>query len=65
MVTPARYAVDQRKVFVAVAACTALCAYPFLSQKPKDDAPKPQHPKKKSTREERLEWMRSDEMPAK
>lgn len=66
MSTPARYVVDQRKVLVAVAASIAICAYPFLTQKPPSAEDKPkENPHKKSTREERLEWMRSDAMPAK
>jgi hypothetical protein len=64
MSTPARYVVNQWKVLGAVSACVALCAYPFLVQKPQDAKPKP-HPSKKTTRQERIEWMQSDAMPSK
>jgi hypothetical protein len=64
MTTPARYVVNQWKVFGAVSACIALCAYPFLGQKPLEQ-PQEQHPAKKSTRQERIDWMKSDAMPPK
>jgi hypothetical protein len=64
MTTPARYAVNQWKVLGAVSACIALCAYPFLAQKPLEQKQE-QHPAKKSTRQERIDWMKSDAMPAK